>query len=265
MNRFYLLCFITLFLSFNAISQDTIFKKDGTQIKAKVLEVMSEVVKYKKITNQDGPTYEVKKVDILKIVYPDGSVDDFSKEVLNTNLNQMDALQELMKASAKSRLKQNGKTDFKLNGVDYSTEYNQLSVIEVGRQQGVVLRSLNKSALVLTLTTTVLAPEKRIVLTFTLTENNLKPATFKPTSFGGNEFEFVDKRFTLMLSYENPESNIGLGVGNLIPINKIKKGEFIINSIDTNKRTISGTYQVSGTAADGGKVELEGNLINISY
>ena len=40
----------------NAFSQDVILKKDNTTILSKVLEVTSTEIKYKKWSNQDGPT-----------------------------------------------------------------------------------------------------------------------------------------------------------------------------------------------------------------
>ena len=67
-------------LLLTVFAQDVIYKKDSTRIQAKVSEVTETVIKYKKFSNPTGPSYELSKSEIVKIVYPDGSVDDFVKE-----------------------------------------------------------------------------------------------------------------------------------------------------------------------------------------
>lgn len=64
-------------LSLNVFAQDLIVKKDGSIIQAKVEEIGTSEVSYKKWTNQDGPTYSISKNDILSITYQDGSQDKF--------------------------------------------------------------------------------------------------------------------------------------------------------------------------------------------
>lgn len=66
------------FLYSNA--QDFITTKDGTDIMAKIIEVSSTEVKYKKYNNPDGPTFVLKKSDILIILYEDGE-----KEVMKSS------------------------------------------------------------------------------------------------------------------------------------------------------------------------------------
>ena len=68
---------ICISLSFLTFAQDIITKRDGVDIEAKVLEVSDEYVKYKKFDYQDGPTYNVKKSEILIIRYENGSKDIF--------------------------------------------------------------------------------------------------------------------------------------------------------------------------------------------
>ena len=46
-----------LFAATTVYSQDIIVKKDGSTIISKVLEVGTSEIKYKKVSNQDGPTY----------------------------------------------------------------------------------------------------------------------------------------------------------------------------------------------------------------
>ena len=59
--------------SFTAKSQDVIIKNDKTEIKTKILEVRDDVIKYKKFDNQEGPTYSIKKSEVLMIMYQNGT------------------------------------------------------------------------------------------------------------------------------------------------------------------------------------------------
>lgn len=59
---------------------DVITLKNGQEIKAKILEIGEDKIKYKKCGKTDGPTYTKSKADILLIRYPDGSKDIFSDE-----------------------------------------------------------------------------------------------------------------------------------------------------------------------------------------
>jgi len=70
---------ITLcFLPFASIyAQDTILKKNGERIEAKVMEITTTEVKYKKYTNLNGPMYTIGKLEISIITYEDGSRDIF--------------------------------------------------------------------------------------------------------------------------------------------------------------------------------------------
>ena len=51
---------------------DIIIKNDKTEIKAKVLDIEQNDVKYKKSDNIDGPAYFIKKAEIMMISYADG-------------------------------------------------------------------------------------------------------------------------------------------------------------------------------------------------
>ncbi|PLX08325.1 MAG: hypothetical protein C0594_06155 [Marinilabiliales bacterium] len=66
--------YIIIFVSvgFSVHAQDLIYKKDKSTIKAKVLEVDLDVVRYKMEVNPEGPTYTIKKSMISKIVYKNG-------------------------------------------------------------------------------------------------------------------------------------------------------------------------------------------------
>lgn len=64
-----------LFSSCLVFSQDVITKKNGEDIKAKVMEVTTSEIKYKKFEYQDGPIYTVSKNEIVMIRYENGSKD----------------------------------------------------------------------------------------------------------------------------------------------------------------------------------------------
>lgn len=66
----------------SVFAQDLITKKDGTDIQAKILEVTSNEVKYKKFSNLEGPTFTLPKSDILIVRYENGE-----NEVFNASPN----------------------------------------------------------------------------------------------------------------------------------------------------------------------------------
>ncbi len=70
-----LLAFV--FMVFSAKAQDHIMTKDDVTIIAKVLEVGTSEVKYKKWTNQSGPTYTISLSSIKEIIYQNGDKDVF--------------------------------------------------------------------------------------------------------------------------------------------------------------------------------------------
>ena len=63
-----------------SFSQDLLIKKDGSEIKAKVLEIGESSIKYRKWENLEGPVYVVNAADILMIRYENGSNEVIYKE-----------------------------------------------------------------------------------------------------------------------------------------------------------------------------------------
>lgn len=86
MKRFLLLAFF-LFASYSVFAQDIITKKDGTDIQAKILEVTTSEVKYKKFSNLEGPVFTILKSDILIVRYENGENEVFSESRKSVNLN----------------------------------------------------------------------------------------------------------------------------------------------------------------------------------
>jgi hypothetical protein len=77
MKKLFLL--IILALSSSIIkAQDTLTMRSGENIIVKIIEVGSTEVKYKKVTNINGPMYSTLKSDLMLIRYENGSKDDFS-------------------------------------------------------------------------------------------------------------------------------------------------------------------------------------------
>jgi|GEM_PF-3050298 len=64
-------------------SQDLLILRDGTDISAKILEISSDEIKYKKASNPDGPTYTMDKEFVFMIKYANGDKDVFNAEKAN--------------------------------------------------------------------------------------------------------------------------------------------------------------------------------------
>lgn len=76
-----LLAILLLGLTVTAVSQDVILKKDNTTVLSKVLEVTSTEIKYKKWSNQEGPTYSISRSEVMRINYQNGDVDKFNDNI----------------------------------------------------------------------------------------------------------------------------------------------------------------------------------------
>ena len=65
--------------SFNAMAQDVILKKDGSEINAKVLEITDTQIKYKDFDFQDGPVRNINNAEVFMIIYENGKREIFNK------------------------------------------------------------------------------------------------------------------------------------------------------------------------------------------
>ena len=99
----------------NVAAQDVVVKKDGSTILAKVLEVNQDNIKYKKFSNQNGPTYTINLSDVMSVNYENGEKEDYSNSS-NTNDNNSE-VKEIEKdaASNNSELLNLYATDYHLN------------------------------------------------------------------------------------------------------------------------------------------------------
>ena len=80
MKKIILTALISIFTLTFCFSQDLITKKSGEDIQAKVLEVTTSEIKYKKFDNQNGPTFSILKPEVLLVRYENGTKDMFSEE-----------------------------------------------------------------------------------------------------------------------------------------------------------------------------------------
>ncbi|MES2286624.1 MAG: hypothetical protein V4547_13130 [Bacteroidota bacterium] len=83
MKKIFLLSLLTLFCTFS-FAQDTIIKSNGDQIFAKILEISTTEVKYKKFNFQEGPIYIESKSNIQLIKYSNGTKEEFQSQQTKT-------------------------------------------------------------------------------------------------------------------------------------------------------------------------------------
>lgn len=70
--------YLFLFICSIAKSQDTIYKRNGESLAAKIIEINYLEIKYKKHNFQDGPLFVSDKNEIQKIKFSNGVVDSFT-------------------------------------------------------------------------------------------------------------------------------------------------------------------------------------------
>ena len=76
---------------------DILTLRDGSEISAKVVEITSNEIKYKKCDYQDGPLYTKLKSDVFMIKYSNGSKDVFSSKETSDNSvkSKLERLEEM--------------------------------------------------------------------------------------------------------------------------------------------------------------------------
>lgn len=77
-----------LFLTGTIVAQDVILKKDNTTVLSKVLEINSTEIKYKKWSNQEGPTYSINCSEVTRINFQNGDVEQFTNPIEPTSAPQ---------------------------------------------------------------------------------------------------------------------------------------------------------------------------------
>jgi len=66
---------------FTLNAQDIIIKENGEEIKAKVTEVGTNEIKYKKHGNESGPTYTISKSEVFLVKYANGTKEVIEQQV----------------------------------------------------------------------------------------------------------------------------------------------------------------------------------------
>jgi len=100
---FTLLAFIAI--NITVFSQDVITLKAGEDIQAKILELNTTEIKFKKFDNQTGPTFTILKSTVLMVRYENGTKDIF---------NQTEELKTESKTSNED-MRMKGKRDAAMN------------------------------------------------------------------------------------------------------------------------------------------------------
>jgi len=86
----FIFCFCLLLTGLESFSQDVIILKNGDEIQSKVTEVLTDIIKYKKWNNQDGPVYSSNKADVFMIKYQNGTKDVFNITQIQTTPKPID-------------------------------------------------------------------------------------------------------------------------------------------------------------------------------
>jgi hypothetical protein len=87
MKKSLLVLFLLIFsLVLGVNAQDIIIKKNGDEIKAKVLEITLSELKYKNFNNLEGPMISIAKSDVIFVKYENGTKDVFGEDkIANTS------------------------------------------------------------------------------------------------------------------------------------------------------------------------------------
>ena len=77
MKKLIILLFVSFGLLWTVQAQDIMIRRDGSEVRAKILEINPDEICYKRFDNQEGPVYWERKEEILKIKYANGTEDIF--------------------------------------------------------------------------------------------------------------------------------------------------------------------------------------------
>ena len=116
-----IIAIISILIFNNVYTQDIIIKRNGEEIKSKVIEVGTTEIKYKKNDNINGPIFSIFKSDVFMIKYENGTKDVFNEEKsVNNSSNQTNEQNQLL-----NRRDHNiNKTKYKQSGFTNITEVN---------------------------------------------------------------------------------------------------------------------------------------------
>jgi len=73
-----LILIFSLYFQNISFAQDIIYKTDGNEIKAKVIEIYESSIKYKNFDQQEGPIRNISQSQVFMIKYQDGKTEKFT-------------------------------------------------------------------------------------------------------------------------------------------------------------------------------------------
>lgn len=119
-----LLSIISVLCSLSAIGQDVIVMQNGDEIECKLIEVGEENIKYKRLSNLNGPTFVEEKDDVFMIKYQNGEKDVFG---VKTASQSQDILINPSSVMAMPSLiyDKNSKSGLSSGGTELSIKYAQ--------------------------------------------------------------------------------------------------------------------------------------------
>ncbi len=132
---------VILLLPCFSFAQDKIYKTDNTIIDVKVTDVTDDVIKYKKFSNLDGPTYNVKKTELKMIVYENGEKEMYTDIPVEINPKENALILNKLLSENKTYF---SSSELRENGSLYLTateKYNTLSSSE----KKVILAKITKA------------------------------------------------------------------------------------------------------------------------
>lgn len=89
MLRKKILLFLFTFITFTTCAQDIIYKIDGCEIYAKIIEIEQSNIRYKNFEQHEGPIRNISKSQVFMIKYHDGSTEKFTS-LANLNIKPLD-------------------------------------------------------------------------------------------------------------------------------------------------------------------------------
>jgi len=112
-------------------AQDLIFIKPyGSKIEARVIEITADQIKYRNFDQLDGPIRSIKKSEVTKIVYENGSEEEF-KEAEKTKVDYQQYLGTSQQPTENQSTEYRGK--YFLLGAGYGNSYGGIGVKFAGR------------------------------------------------------------------------------------------------------------------------------------
>lgn len=143
LNTILLLLTLSVFCELKA--QDLIIKTNRDTIKAKITEVGTNAISFKKWNSLDGPTYVESKSDILMVKYSNGEIQQFAKSIptnttsvssftnsLNTNTNSV--MSNTNSVSSNTQQPTDGKVKIERVGSKYTINGQKVSRKTVNEQ-----------------------------------------------------------------------------------------------------------------------------------